>query len=299
MMKAVFRMALLVLAIVVFPACSSLEPISQAQIITHVTNDAASPETGRDAGLRVMTLNMAHARGTGINQMLQGSDQARLNLNNIVVLLKQERPDIVSLQEADRKSIWNGNFNHISFLAEQSGFQNSVSGAHVSGLGLDYGTALVANLVLDQAKSVAFSGPEVSFSKGFVVSSIRWPGVECVAVDVVSVHLDFASGETRREQAAAIIAVLKQRNRPVILMGDFNADWQPPRSVLRQLADELSLHTFKPDDRGLLTFPKFSKRLDWILVSPEINFNSYRSVDLVVSDHLGVVSDLSINRSCG
>ncbi len=299
MIKPVIRMALLVLATVVFTACSSLEPVSQVQIITHVTNEAASSETGRNAGLRVMTLNMAHARGTGINQMLQGSDQARLNLNNIVLLLKQERPDIVSLQEADRKSIWNGNFNHISFLAEQSGFQSSVSGTHVSGLGLDYGTALVANLDLDQAESIAFSAPEVLFSKGFVVSSIRWPGVECVAVDVVSIHLDFASGETRREQAAAIIAVLKQRNRPVILMGDFNADWQRPRSVVRQLADELSLHAFKPGDRGLLTFPKFSKRLDWILVSPEINFNSYRSVDLVVSDHLGVVSDLSINRSCG
>ena len=298
MMRRIIRTAVFMLATAVLSACSSFEFNSQPQIISHAANDAALADTGRDAGLRVMTLNMAHARGAGFNQMFQGTDKARLNLDNIVLLLKQERPDIISLQEADRESIWNGSFNHISFLAEQGGFQRSVSGTHVSGLGLDYGTALVANLDLDQAESVAFSGAEVLFSKGFVVSSIRWPGMECVEVDVVSAHLDFASGETRREQAAEIISVLKQRNRPVILMGDFNADWQGARSVVRQLADGLNLHPFEPENRTLVTFPKFSKRLDWILVSDEIDFNTYRSVDSVVSDHLGVVSDLSINRRC-
>ncbi len=298
-MRIIIRMALLALATVVFAACSSLEQTYQPKINSHTENNTALRNTSHDTGLRVMTLNMAHARGAGINQLLQGTDKARMNLDNIVSLLKQERPDIVSLQEADRRSFWNGSFDHVGFLAKHSGFKQSVSGRHVKGLGLDYGTALVANLDLNQAESVAFSGAEVFFSKGFVVSSIRWPGVECVEVDVVSVHLDFASSEMRREQAAALIAVLKQRNRPVILMGDLNAEWQHSRSVVRQMADGLNLHPFKPDDEALVTFPKFGERLDWILVSPEINFNSYRSVDLVVSDHLGVVSDLSINRSCG
>jgi endonuclease/exonuclease/phosphatase family metal-dependent hydrolase len=301
MMIRAIRMFVLVLATVLFTACSSFEQYSRPQIISHTTNDAALQNTSQQDGLRVMTLNMAHARGSGINQVLQGTNKARSNLDNIVLLLKQEGPDIVSLQEADRRSFWNGNFDHVSFLAENGGFQRSVSGTHVSGLGLDYGTALVANLDLNQAESVAFSGAEVFFSKGFVVSSFRWPGVECIEVDVVSAHLDFASGETRREQAAEIIAVLKQRNRPIILMGDFNSDWQRARSVVRQMADGLNLHPFNPgaSASSLVTFPKFSKRLDWILVSSEIHFNSYRSIDSVVSDHLGVVSDLSINRSCG
>jgi DNA-binding YbaB/EbfC family protein len=74
---------------------------------------------------------------------------------------------------------------------------------------------------------------------------------------------------------------------------------QQSKGKMSGMADGLNLHPFKPDDETLVTFPKFSKRLDWILVSSEINFNSYRSIDSRVSDHLGVVSDLSINRSCG
>ncbi len=293
------RIFLSVLIALLLTACANQERNLQVEINHHVVDESELADADHHNTLRVMTLNVAHARGIGVNQMLQGARSARTNLGSIASLLRHEAPDIASLQEVDRQSFWNGNFNHVSFIAEQGAFQQSVSGAHVRSMGLDYGTALLARLDMNHSESITFNPSEASGPKGFVVSTINWPGKECIEVDVVSLHLDFASKITRREQAAEMIAVLKKRHNPVILMGDFNADWRSTDSAVRQLAEALQLQPFQPHDQALITFPKHKRRLDWILVSPGIRFQSYQVVETVVSDHLGVVSDLSINRSCG
>ena len=118
-------------------------------------------------------------------------------------------------------------------------------------------------------------------------------------MDVVYAHLDFRSEQSRREQAAEMIEVLRKRGRPVILMGDLNSGWGHENTAVRRLAAELDLHSYEPQDRSLITIPKFKRRLDWILVSPEIEIRNYRVLEHQVSDHLGVVSDLVINRACG
>jgi len=287
------------LACLLLSACASTEMVTGPDVQAHNSHAPdSSPSRPSDGSLRVMTLNMAHARGTGINQMLQSSEKARQNLDNIAVLLNQHSADIVSLQEVDYESSWNGNFDHVSFLAEKANFQHSVSGSHVNSMGLDYGTALVAKLSLADPESTVFTTSELSSPKGFVVSSINWPGKACIEVDVISAHLDFASEQTRREQATEIIASLKQRDRPVILMGDFNTGWHRTTSAVRMLAAALNLHSYAPNDKSLVTFPKHARRLDWILVSDEIRFDSYQVIQTVVSDHLGIVSDMSINRDC-
>ncbi len=291
--------ALTALTLLFMGGCTTIERYTRPIIDSHGASSALVNVSDFDASLRVLTLNMAHARGTGSNQMLQDTDEARKNLDNISKLLKQQSPDVVSLQEVDYQSFWNGKFDHVGVIAQQADFSNSVSGSHVVGLGLDYGTALVSKLDLRHPESVVFSPSVVSASKGFVVSSIRWPGKSCIEVDVVSTHLDFASEDTRREQAAEIIEKLQQRGRPIILMGDFNTGWKRSNSAVRVLAANLDLHSYAPDDRSMVTFPKHTRRLDWILVSPEISFDSYGVLPTQVSDHLGVVSDLSINRDCG
>lgn len=299
--KTVLRAGML-LSIGLLGACAGPERYVQPEI-DYFGNQSrpALPSATHNKNLRVMTLNMAHARGTGINQLLQNSDRARLNLEAIAKELKRIKPDVLSLQEADRKSFWNGNFDHISFLAKKAQYQQAVSGEHVNSTGLAYGTALVANLALNRPESMIFRPEEqATAAKGFVVSSINWPGKPCLEVDVVSAHLDFASEESRRQQAGEIIALLKQRSRPIILMGDFNTGWLKKNSAVRKLANDLDLHAFDPDaENSQDTFLKQNRRLDWILVSKEIQFLSYQAIKPAVSDHLGVVSDLSIDRSCG
>jgi endonuclease/exonuclease/phosphatase family metal-dependent hydrolase len=295
-----FRLLVLLPLLLWMTSCSlrgdQLEPAIHKHTATGTV--AVRTENSDQNALSVMTLNIAHGRGDSFHQLFQSTEAARTNLVSIAALLQREAPDVVSLQEADSQSIWNGNFDHVAFIAEKGAFTRSVRGTHVKAAGLAYGTALVTNRELGNPQAITFKPGLLPIPKGFVVSTVTWPGNECVEVDIASVHLDFISESSRRKQAAELIAVLRDRNRPVIVMGDLNSEWQQPDSAVRLIADELGLHTYQPDNTALATFPSFGARLDWILVSPEISFRSYRIIGDVISDHLGVFSELTISRSC-
>jgi endonuclease/exonuclease/phosphatase family metal-dependent hydrolase len=77
-------------------------------------------------------------------------------------------------------------------------------------------------------------------------------------------------------------------------MGDFNTDWQEQHSALRMIVGELGLKAYRPEEPGLETFPPLGKRLDWILVSPPLEFTSYTVLPDKVSDHLGVIAQVAI-----
>ena len=284
----------------VLASCATSERHVEPQIYDHAETAAVTQvsEAPRGNTLKVMTLNIAHGRGTSFHQLFQSTETTKSNLDTIAMLLKREAPDVASLQEVDSRSFWNGNFDQLNFLAESGAFDQSVRGTHVDGMGLAYGTALVAKLKLTNPEAVTFRSRPAVVPKGFVVSTVTWPGNDCVEVDIVSIHLDFASKSVRRKQATELIATLQNRNRPTVIMGDFNTDWQQADSALRLIARELDLHAYQPDSEAQVTFPAFGERLDWILVSPEISFDSYRVVGDVVSDHRGVLSELAIDRIC-
>ena len=81
----------------------------------------------------------------------------------------------------------------------------------------------------------------------------------------------------------------------MIVMGDFNADWNGKDMTVRMIASELSLNAFNPAGKGQNTFPYSDKRLDWILVSNGLEFRDYQVVSDAVSDHRGVIAELGLN----
>ena len=243
-----------------------------------------------------MTLNIAHGRGEGFHQLLQTGAEAQSNLDAIATLLKQQHPDIAALQEADGPSYWSGDIDHVEYLAMQGEFSHYVRANHVNGYGLFYGTAFISNLEMNYPEAITFE-PELSMApKGFIVATVTWPGEPCVELDVVSVHLDFSSEAIRRRQAAELVDILRTRNRPMIVMGDFNTRWDKEKSALHLIVRELGLSPYKPEQAGLETFARFGHRLDWVLISPGFEFHSYNVINDKVSDHRAVVAELALNR---
>lgn len=277
-------------------ATTSIDSIPSVQAYQNTANAASGNNEGLEGQLRVMTLNVAHGRGNSFHQLLQRSETTLANLDTIAILLKDSRANVVALQEADGPSFWSGNFNHIDYLADKGGFSQSVRGMHVDGMGLSYGTALIANLNLKDPKAITFD-PTISLSaKGFLLATISWPGDPNIDVDIVSVHLDFLSESIRRKQAMELIGILRGRNRPMIIMGDFNTEWRN-NSTLQYISQALSLSAYSPKNQELVTFPAFGERLDWILVSPEISFRSHQVIQDPVSDHRGVFAELELDRA--
>ncbi|MGA1826257.1 MAG: endonuclease/exonuclease/phosphatase family protein [bacterium] len=245
--------------------------------------------------LKVMTLNMAHGRKDGPNQIFQKNKTIKSNLDTIARVLKRERPDIVALQEADGPSIWSGSFNHVHYLAEKSGFNYSIQGEHVQGIGLSYGTALLSQMPLVNPYAITFAPSLPTFSKGFVLATVTWPADSHNKIDVVSVHLDFSRKSVRQRQVKDIINQLSSRNNPIVIMGDFNCDYEKQDSALCILAKSLNLKAYQAYDSTMKTFPTLKKRLDWILIDPKLEFSTYRTISDILSDHKGVIGELLVN----
>ena len=244
--------------------------------------------------LTVMTLNIAHARGDAFHQLFQSTAATIDNLNAIGALLSREAPDVVALQEADGPSFWSGNFDHVAYLAESGAFRHHLRAEHVRAPQLSYGTALLSGSELGAPLAVNFQPGLSPLNKGFVVSTIRWPGVPQLQVDVVSLHLDPFNAALRRRQASELIDTLRLRGLPVIVMGDFNTDWQAEDSALRLTAEALGLRAFQPDNQQLQTFPALGKRLDWILISEHFEFLWHAVLPHELSDHRGVTARLRL-----
>ena len=112
----------------------------------------------------------------------------------------------------------------------------------------------------------------------------------------VSVHLDFSRRSVRRSQIAEMVSVLGRLDGPLVLMGDFNTDWQTEDSSLKFLAEELGMVVFKPHADGLSTYGDKGARLDWVLISPDLEFKNYYVVPDVVSDHYAVAADITLKE---
>jgi endonuclease/exonuclease/phosphatase family metal-dependent hydrolase len=247
--------------------------------------------------LKVMTLNIAHGRKRCLNQVLQSRSTIRANLEDVAEVLRREKPHLLALQEADGVSLMSGRFDHVAFVARRAGFPRFVRGEHVKGLNMTYGTALLSQLPLSDPASVCFGPSPPTWPKGFVRTTVPWPDKRELAIDVVSVHLDFARASVRRRQIEALAAHLENRGKPLVVMGDFNCDWMGREPTLRWLTEELGLKAFRPEAQDIVTFPSLKKRLDWMLISDELAFKNCEVLQDEISDHLGVVAEIRLRES--
>jgi endonuclease/exonuclease/phosphatase family metal-dependent hydrolase len=250
--------------------------------------------------LRVVTLNIAHGRKDARNQVFLKGETIRDNLLEVAGLMDQAEADVIALQEADAGSKWSGKFNHVELLAENSANSCVVHGIHASNRIYNFGTALLSRHAFQGAFTHTFKPSKPTTTKGFSVGALDWnPGGALAVpkrVKFVSVHLDFSRRSVRRSQIAEMVSVLGQIEGPMILLGDFNTDWQTEDSSLKYLADTLGLAVYKPHAEGLSTYGEKGARLDWILISPELEFSIYYVKPDVVSDHYAVAADIILKE---
>jgi endonuclease/exonuclease/phosphatase family metal-dependent hydrolase len=240
-----------------------------------------------DGEVRVMTLNLAHGRGTALHQAAVSSRQIRANLDEVAELIVEEDSDVIGLQEADGSSAWSGNFDHVAYLADAIGFPWYVRGGHAALPSLDYGTAILGRPAVVDSDAVNFDTLGPGFHKGYTVSTITLDGVE---VDVLSIHLDPLLGGRRKGQVRQIAEYLEERGRPAIIMGDFNVSWREGNPV-HWLMERLDLEAYEPGSGKHDTFK--DRRLDWVLITEDVlDFENHWVIHTDVSDHRPVVADI-------
>jgi endonuclease/exonuclease/phosphatase family metal-dependent hydrolase len=249
--------------------------------------------------LTVASLNIAHGRNDSFNQMFLGAETIQNNLISAADLLQRSGAHVVALQEADAPSRWSGNFDHMEFLGQASGLTCRAHGLHDTSRFATYGTALMSNTTLHSAGTHSFASTPPTRTKGYVRSDVHWNPdnrlEEPMTVTLISVHLDFSRSSVRSAQIQEMIEQLSTINNPLVVMGDFNAEWGDKESAVKLLAESLRLSSYDEGSQELGTYGDGKKRLDWILVSPAISFEQYWVEEEQVSDHQLVVANLAIS----
>jgi endonuclease/exonuclease/phosphatase family metal-dependent hydrolase len=254
-------------------------------------DNAVAPLVFDGRELRVASLNIAHGRGAALNQMLIGRTRIAENLDRAAVVIRDTGAQVVALQELDVDSWWAGNFDHGERVLKTSRLQCITIGLHAQTWLYRFGTGLLSALELSEPQATSFEPTPPTTTKGVIAATLSWrDGQQTRPVRVASVHLDFSRKDARQRQMDAIIKNVIDTPIPVIVMGDFNEQWDTDGSVVRRLVEEGGLVAYMPESQSLHTYK--SKRLDWILVSPELEFTSYEVVEDVVSDHRLIVAQL-------
>jgi endonuclease/exonuclease/phosphatase family metal-dependent hydrolase len=296
-MALYFTVAVMLLVLGACPPAftASLEPVNGGPGPVGVS---ATLETAYFKGpLKVMTLNLAHGRKTAFSQIFLSWQTIHKNLMDISAVLKTVGADIVALQEADGPSWWSGDFDHVALLAEKAGFQWYSRAGHMDAWSLHYGTALLARRPFLETQAHRFKASFPTPPKGFLLGRFGWyprdlKTAKPVYVDIVSVHLDFSRQAVRSGQIAQMRAVLAGRKNPLIILGDFNSRWLADDSVVRKLIRRSGLQAYRPEAVNLGTYG--SRRLDWILISADLEFVSYAVLPDEVSDHRAVVAEIGM-----
>ena len=269
------------------------------QEIFNSHSEETSPALVTSPTLDLLALNVAHGRGSALNQLLVTKSRHHKNLDAIAALISSSDAHVVALQEADGPSLWSGDFDHVEYLSGVTGYTSLIHGYHANSWLYAYGAALISPVRLFDTESAQFESSWPTATKGYVLGDIDWRDSESQGnsrrVTVVSVHLDFSRESVRQAQIVQLADELAAISNPLIVMGDFNADWSQPESPVRMLARELGLHAFDTAAQGLGTY-KGSERLDWVLISDELVFVDYTVLPDIVSDHLALLASVAWDK---
>ncbi|MBN1347017.1 MAG: endonuclease/exonuclease/phosphatase family protein [Phycisphaerae bacterium] len=241
-----------------------------------------SPGTVR---LRVLSYNIRHGEGM----------DGKLDLARIAKVIRSLKPDLVALQEEDRKTRRTRQVDQAAELGRLTGM-HAVFGKAIDHDGGEYGEA-----VLSRWPIKASSVHSLPIPKGGEVRALLVVEPDARArLRFCGTHLCHQSEENRSAQVREINKILvKDDEVPTILVGDLNA--RPNEAPFRELARHWTDPTAGKDNP---TFPsgKPSMEIDYILLRPGRRF-CVREARVVeepaASDHRPILAVVEILPDSG
>ena len=220
--------------------------------------------------LKIMSLNIHH--GAGID--------TKIDLYRIASLILKQNPDFVALQEVDFNVNRSRNVNQAQILGELTGMF-SFFAKHMDYQNGLYGQAILSKIPIISIDVHPFNEISGSEQRSFVETSLLFNNT---ITKIISVHFDpNMNSEINNKQALKLVELY--HNDSVILTGDFNADISSKTiNIIKQ---------YWKSDQIFYTFPKNKKKIDWIFLPKNWDFNFSYTLVSNVSDHYGIVSDIS------
>ena len=250
--------------------------------------------------VRVMSYNLH--QGFGVDGVLAIARQADV--------IKEQRPDIVALQEVSRGWVLDGSFDMLVWLSRRLDMPYVWSPAADS----VWGNAILSRYPVFNTRTYPMpNNSQIAMQRSF--TKVRIDLADGEPLTVIASHLHHVTGENRirEEQVRALVKAWSDAPRTVIL-GDFNATPDSPEIHLLSnaglkdafVATSPASNVPETNRTGMqhrrasgetgsgYTAPSVNptRRIDYIWVSSDLNVQDFSITGGHASDHLGVAATL-------
>lgn len=248
-------------------------------ILVFAYSQASGTEVNDAPRLRVMSFNI-HA-GCGLD--------GNVDLKRIAKTISDAKPDLVALQEVDRKTTRSNGRDHLAELGELTDM-NTAYGKAIDFGGGEYGVGVLSRFEIVSSKT--FQLPSSEGREQRVALEVRVKAPNQPAFIFVSTHFDHGRApKDRLAQANRLVELFSIGPSQAILAGDLNAT--PESETLKILGK----HWRVSDRESKPTIPvkEPKRKIDYVLVQHDApwNIESFRVIDdNQSSDHLPIVAEL-------
>ncbi|GAA1922926.1 endonuclease/exonuclease/phosphatase family protein [Nocardioides hwasunensis] len=194
--------------------------------------------------LRLLSFNTHRSTGT---------------VNAIAEEILELDPDIVLLQEVDRKMLRTGSVDQAEVLADAVGMDGSFSANLVRGSG-EYGTLVLSRFDIVQQGRIALASAPGAEARG-----LQWVTLDVAGqpVRVYNTHLESTRPAVRLAQAEQVADILAEDDLPTVLGGDLNA-W-PASGAVAAIGRELT-DTWTAAGQGRSATSRGGRKIDYLFV---------------------------------
>jgi endonuclease/exonuclease/phosphatase family metal-dependent hydrolase len=245
---------------------------------------AAQTPAGRER-VRVLSYNIHH--GEGID--------SRLDLERIAGVIRSVDPDLVALQEVDRKAARSTGIDQPAELARLTGLE-AVFGANIPLQGGDYGNAVLSRWRILKSANHRLPNVDAGEQRGLLEVHVESPRTKTTIV-LWATHFDHRKDDAERVQSAEAVRarVRAQPDVPALLVGDLND--VPASRTLAALAADWT----RANAEVVPTIPvaRPARQIDYVLFRPADRWRSLevRVLDeAVASDHRAIFALLELGE---
>lgn len=245
--------------------------------------------TGRaenPVALRVLTYNIHH--GAGVD--------GKLDLERIAKVMMSVKPDLIAIQEVDRKTSRTKQVDQANRLAELTGMKVAF-GPNIEFGGGQYGNAILSRFPILRSENQKLPNHEMGEQRGALIVEVDLPDRE-ENVIFISTHFDHRPDDTERCASAKWMNLLIEEipDQPIILAGDLND------VIGSKTLTTLDSNWMRTNQKPMPTVPvKNPKRqIDFILSRPAERWKASGQQVLdeaVASDHRAYFSVLTLQPS--
>ncbi len=220
-----------------------------------------------------------------------------VNMDAIAAVINEEQPDILLLQEVDKKTGRNGyNKDQAAELGTMTRMNVAFFSATSVGQGF-YGVAILSKYPLSSIrKQLLPKGTPTEEQRVVGFAQVDLPGKDSVVAMVT--HLQHNSADSRMLQVKELVNIASAIKQPLVIGGDLNE--QPSSAPFFSIFDNSFTRTCATGNCPN-TFPSGNATsiIDYLAYRPSSAFTvqSHRAVmETFASDHLPIVSELTLNR---